>query len=292
MIENWNYISDEELERLINQVEQEELVAAPPDLLERILEAEQEIFPRICGEAASGSEEATKQIPNICFSIEVTGELEVSSAASSVVADREIAEGTEVSSVARITEADKVAAGASAAATKVTTVSMAVARKKEFYAYCFRVITSVAAAVALVFLLPELTNRMNLNEISISGHYDKSTKVQNSPSCNEVVMPLSSKAEVAEGNTAPSKAEVTEGNATPSKAEVAEGSTTPNKAKVVEGNTTPSKAEIMAVELIPSKAEVVKAKAVPSKEEVLQDTGFIGKIIGSGWFNKESDTQY
>ena len=79
MIEKINYISDDELERLINQVEQEELVAAPPDLMESILEA--------------------------------------------------------------------------AGKTK----------KKEFTVYCFRVITSVAAAVVLVFLLPELTKGMNLN---------------------------------------------------------------------------------------------------------------------------------
>ena len=269
MIENWNYISDEELERLINQVEQEELVAAPPDLLENILNAEREISHLTCCEAACVSAEAAKQITKVGLTRE------------------EFAKDREISPTERLAEADT----AVAMATKVIKVNVASARKKEFYAYCFRVITSVAAAVALVFLLPELTNRMNLNEIPISSHYDKSTRVQNGPSCNEVVMPLSSKAEVAEGNTAPSKAEVTEGNATPSKAEVAEGSTTPNKAKVVEGNTTPSKAEIMAVELIPSKAEVVKAKAVPSKEEVLQDTGFIGKIIGSGWFNKESDTQ-
>ena len=38
MTENLNYISDDELERLIAKVEQEELVAAPPDLTERILE--------------------------------------------------------------------------------------------------------------------------------------------------------------------------------------------------------------------------------------------------------------
>ena len=36
MIEKLNYISDDELERLINQVEQEELGAAPPDLMESI----------------------------------------------------------------------------------------------------------------------------------------------------------------------------------------------------------------------------------------------------------------
>ena len=49
MSENLNYISDEELERLIAQVEQEELVAAPPDLMEHILEAESKIYSEAVG---------------------------------------------------------------------------------------------------------------------------------------------------------------------------------------------------------------------------------------------------
>jgi len=92
MIEKLNYISDAELEQLIAQVEQDELVAAPPDLEERILAA-----------AEFGKEAENLQLPK-------TGETK-----------------------------------------KVVT------RKKEFYAYCFRVVTSVAAAVALVFLLPQMT---------------------------------------------------------------------------------------------------------------------------------------
>ena len=179
MNKNLNYISDEELERLINQVEQEELVAAPPDLMERILEAERETSPLIYCEAA---------------------------------------------------------------------------RKKEFYAYCFRVITSVAAAVALVFLLPELTDRMNLN--GTPKHYDKSAIVQNVPSYDEVVLP------------------------------------SPSKSEIIDGNTVPSKTEITAGELVPSKAEIVDGKTAPSKEAVLQDTGFIERLINStGWFNKEGSTQ-
>ena len=81
MTDNLNYISDDELERLICQIEENELVAAPPDLMDSILEAAELM--------------------------------------------------------------DKPPA-------KVTTVPAA-SRKKEFSAYCFRVITSVAAAVALVF---------------------------------------------------------------------------------------------------------------------------------------------
>lgn len=77
------YLSDEELEQLILQVEQQELVAAPPGLMDNILE-----------------------------------ELEKS-------------QQSEWSSGNKI---------------------------KEFRGYCFRVMTSVAAAVAIVFLIPELMN--------------------------------------------------------------------------------------------------------------------------------------
>ena len=122
MIEKLNYISDEELEQLICQVEQEELVTAPPDLAENILKAVTEVKPKT-------------------------------------------------------------------------------SKKKEFHAYCFRVITSVAAAVALVFLLPELTERMNL----IS---DKSVIAQAAPSYEEVVTPVPLKADVVTVNTVPSKEEV------------------------------------------------------------------------------------
>lgn len=99
MTEKLNYISDEELEKLICQVEQEELVAAPPDLMEKIL-------------AAAGMTETA------------------------------VAKAEE-----HITEIKR----------KPKQI-----RKKEFYAYCFRVVTSVAAAVALVFLLPQMTDRMDV----------------------------------------------------------------------------------------------------------------------------------
>ena len=110
MMEKWNYISDEELEHLMLQVEQEELVAAPPDLMENIL--------------------------------------------------------------AR-TEA---------------------AQKREFYAYCFRVITSVAAAVALVFLLPGLTER--IAEKQDSSEPARTVYLQVIPSYEDVVAPVPEKSDV------------------------------------------------------------------------------------------------
>lgn len=142
MSEKLNYISDEELERLIFQVEQDELVAAPPDLMESILEAAKN----------SGVQE------------------ELSTA-------------------------------------KVVLLP-AVERKKEFRVYCFRVITSVAAAVALVFLLPELTNRMNVNGVPIPEPVEKSVVVGTVPDRAEVAKTVPDRASVVGIQITPSKEEV------------------------------------------------------------------------------------
>ena len=137
MTEKLNYISDEELERLINQVEQEELVAAPPDLMESILEA-----------------------------VDSAGEPEAK------------------------------------------LVAVQAARKKEFRGYCFRVITSAAAALALVFLLPELTKGMKLTGAQMPEYADKSTVVGTIPVRAEVVKSVPDKATVVVTKPAPSKEEV------------------------------------------------------------------------------------
>ena len=124
MIDKINYISDDELERLILQVEQEELVAAPPDLMESIL--------------------------------------------------------------------------AKSTAT----------RKQEFYAYCFRVITSVAAAIVLVFLMPGLTGR--IADKNASSDFAQAIYQQEIPPYEDVVDPIPDKEEVvaAKTKTIPSKEEV------------------------------------------------------------------------------------
>ena len=137
MIEKLNYISDDELERLIHHVEQEELVAAPPDLMEHILEA------------------AALSMP-------------------------------------------------------VIPVKNSKSKKQEFTAYCFRVITSVAAAVALVFLLPHLTEWMNLNGTVSAELFSKS----------EVVQAVPSKEEIVSTKAVPRKEEVVTEKAVPRKEEV------------------------------------------------------------------------
>ena len=97
MIENWNYIADEELEHLINQVEQEELVAAPPDLLENILNAEPEISHLIHAEVTYVPEEAAKRILNICFAeAQVAAEPEILSTEGSVIEAIEVAAESEI----------------------------------------------------------------------------------------------------------------------------------------------------------------------------------------------------
>lgn len=84
---NWEYLSDEELKLLIAEVERNELVTAPPDL-------KQDIMNMISAET---------QVVNI--------------------------------------SADRLISGHN--------------MQKEFYRYCFRVAVSVAAAVVLVFALPD-----------------------------------------------------------------------------------------------------------------------------------------
>ena len=121
MSEPLNYISDEELEQLICQVEQNDLVAAPPYLMEELLGA---------------------------------------------------AEKTVVS------------------------------RKKEFYTYCFRVITSVAAAVALVFLLPDFSGMVR-EETPVPEYYR-----QEAPSFEEVVGVVPAREEVVAAKNTPTKEEV------------------------------------------------------------------------------------
>ena len=135
MIEKFNYISDEELEQLILQVEQEELVPAPPDLMENILET----------------------------------------------------------------------AGVT---TKIIEVKPKTSKKKEFYAYCFRVITSVAAAVALVFLLPEMTDWMGQKVSSQQGYYEKYTVVGTIPEHTEVVRKVPDRETIVATEVTPTKEEV------------------------------------------------------------------------------------
>lgn len=116
-----SYLSDEALEQLMLSVEEDELVAAPPDLMEKILQA---------AELEQGQRKKT-------------------------------------------------------------------AREKEFYAYCFRVVTSVAAAIALVFLLPEL-----------SGMTMEETLGTEVPGWEEVVEAVPAREEVVAAKKAPTREEV------------------------------------------------------------------------------------
>lgn len=99
------YLSDEELEQLILNVEQNELVAAPPDLLDEILagvEVQQGDLKQMMGTQQEPVQEAIRQ--NRCSEN----------------------------------------------------------KGKEFRRYCFRVVTSAAAAIALVFFAPNMENAPKL----------------------------------------------------------------------------------------------------------------------------------
>lgn len=84
------YLSDEELEQLILDVEQHELVAAPPEILGRVLDNIE------AAQKKSNHKEEQNRISS--------------------------------------------------------------SKVREFRSYCFRVMTSVAAAIVIIFLLPELLN--------------------------------------------------------------------------------------------------------------------------------------
>lgn len=92
MTQNRNYMSDEELELLIADVEQNELVAAPPDMLEKILEHIEEDGASVPQDVKSGN------------------------------------------------------------------------NLREFRKYCFKVCASVAAAVILIFALPEISDNPTMQE--------------------------------------------------------------------------------------------------------------------------------
>lgn len=131
MSEKIDYISEDALKQLILQVEQEELVAAPPDLLESIL-------------MAAGLEETNE------VSMRISKKM----------------------------------------------------RKKEFYSYCFRVITSMAAAIALVFLLPAFSG-MNGGNASLQENYRREL-----PSMEEVVEAVPSRTDIVSSKNMPTKEEV------------------------------------------------------------------------------------
>lgn len=134
MNENFNYISDEELEQLILQVEQTELVSAPPDMMENILEA-------------------------------------------------------------------------SGPAPQITVMKPKASKQKEFYAYCIRVITSVAAAVALVFLLPGMTVWMGEKAAPDKQYSDKQKVAVTVLVREEMVKPVPDKATIVT-EVIPTKEEV------------------------------------------------------------------------------------
>ncbi len=144
-----NYISDKELEQLILQVEQEELVAAPPDMMENILaKLEESVMPE------------TKEL-----------------------------------------------SGQNVQVQTVSSLQNHANRQKEFTAYCFRVITSVAAAIALVFLLPELSARISQTVPSQTTQTPEFIR-QEVPQQQEVVDAVPSREEVVAVKQTPSKEEV------------------------------------------------------------------------------------
>lgn len=106
------YLSDMDLEALIMQIEQQELVVAPPDLKDRILREVQ-------AETKSQTEAETKVLEESCA-----------------------LEGEQ-----------------SKEKTKIFYSQSRKSKATEFRRYCFRVWTSVAAAILLIFMLPMISGQ-------------------------------------------------------------------------------------------------------------------------------------
>lgn len=123
--ETFDYLSDQKLEQLIAMVEQEELIPAPSDLAEGILLKLQ------LDEAGAGEHEP--HIKEISLNVRQKADLK--------------GEG---------------ASGKSSEKIIVLQKRTREERSQEFRRYCFRVITSAAAALILLFTLPTLLEEVTL----------------------------------------------------------------------------------------------------------------------------------
>lgn len=119
MILQNEYLTDEELEQLISEVEADELITAPPELKESIVNA---IFEQVHHE------------PGEIVEKEQIREGDVPNPPPEICRMNKNSRPTDVEQIAEIKKR----------------------KRREFAGYCFRVAMSVAAAVAFVFIMPYL----------------------------------------------------------------------------------------------------------------------------------------
>lgn len=125
--EEKEYLSDEELLQLIMQVEEHELVPAPPNMLDEIL--------------AHVEVQLDESLENKAIRVDEFSEMPASK--TSTVFVNTDAEQAGIRNMASF-PVDTAKAQLRSQETK----------RKEFYQYCIRVITSVAAAIAIIFAIP------------------------------------------------------------------------------------------------------------------------------------------
>lgn len=134
--ETFYYLSDQELEQLIAMVEQEELIPAPPDLAEGVLGRLQVDVP----EQGAGEQQAVPEKYIVYW------DAESEQGAAGCAGEMHSVPGA---------VSEKLAVVQSHAREE---------RIREFRRYCFRVITSAAAALVLLFTLPTFLDTQSRNE--------------------------------------------------------------------------------------------------------------------------------
>lgn len=142
-LEDQNYLSDQELEQLILQVEQNELVAAPPDLAQEILGS--------LDVSIYGLEHLPEAMP------------------------KQVLEQTPDTMLKHLPEQQagcmSKLSGISVAAVRKEKSRTRGQRRAEFFRYCLQVTAAAAAAILVVFTLPDFLNTRRV-EISTKQEYE------------------------------------------------------------------------------------------------------------------------
>lgn len=153
--ETFDYLSDQELEQLIAMVEQEELIPAPPDLVE-------EVFAKLW--QSESSEDWYESNRENSVSDMRQNQFEELSVQEVELRESNVQTKVPVRSTVR-EKADLKGEGARGKSSEKIIILQKRTREersREFRLYCIRVITSAAAALVLLFTLPALLEEVTL----------------------------------------------------------------------------------------------------------------------------------
>lgn len=164
-LENPNYLSDQELEQLILQVEQNELVAAPPDLVQEILSS--------LDVSTYGLEHLPEAMPK-----QLSEQQDTMTKHLSEQSDRKskyLSEQQQDTMLKQLSEQQAKCmpekSGTSVTAVRKERTRTRGQRRAEFCRYCLQVTAAAAAAILVVFTLPDFLNTRRV-EISTKQEYE------------------------------------------------------------------------------------------------------------------------